>query len=53
MKTLEQKAIEIGKSMGLSKATRYLQQQSTEYKDLRTSTLYYWLKTNEMDSVIN
>ena len=51
-KELKQKAIEIGKLMGLSKATRYLQ-QSDDYKELRTSTLYYWLKTNDIDSVIN
>ena len=46
-----QKAIIFGISMGLSKATRYLQ-QSEEFKQLRTSTLYYWIKSLETPSVI-
>ena len=37
-------AISIGKKMGLSKATRYLQNMP-EFKELCPSTLYYWIKT--------
>ena len=37
-------AISIGKEMGLSKATRYLQNMP-EFKELCPSTLYYWIKT--------
>lgn len=50
-KELKQKAIEYTKSMGLSEATRFLQQMD-EYKELRTSTLYYWVKSDEKDEVI-
>ena len=37
-------AIKIGKKMGLSKATRYLQKMP-QFKELCPSTLYYWIKT--------
>ncbi|EDR25088.1 hypothetical protein EDI_291850 [Entamoeba dispar SAW760] len=45
-KTSREKAVKIGKEMGLSKATRFLQKTS-EYKDLCASTLYYWIKSSE------
>ena len=38
-------AIQIGKKMGLSKATRYLQKMP-QFKELCPSTLYYWIKTS-------
>ena len=40
------KAITVGNQMGLSRATRFLQ-QTEEFKELKTSTLYYWMKSSE------
>ncbi|BFU20942.1 hypothetical protein EHI8A_048510 [Entamoeba histolytica HM-1:IMSS-B] len=45
-KTSREKAVKIGKEMGLSKATRFLQ-KTPEYKGLCASTLYYWIKSSE------
>ncbi|BFU19579.1 hypothetical protein EHI8A_182900 [Entamoeba histolytica HM-1:IMSS-B] len=48
-KSLKEKAVTLGKDIGISNTLRYLK-KFPEYQNLCASTLYYWIRAEERES---
>ncbi|EDR25085.1 hypothetical protein EDI_291620 [Entamoeba dispar SAW760] len=48
-KSLKEKAVTLGKDLGISNTLRYLK-KFPEYQNLCASTLYYWIRADERES---